>query len=82
MTVDMTDLERARAHLLCRQEMLAIARCNSFLGFVRQNEDAFLAALEWVWAEQQKAGPIMPGTVYRAGWQHMLEPPREVEDAE
>jgi hypothetical protein len=34
--------------------MLALARQNPVLGFIEENEDAFLAALSWMWEEQEK----------------------------
>ena len=57
-----TDLERARAHLRVCQESLRQWRTAGFdSDYLRANigfeEDNFLAALEWVWAEQQRYGP-------------------------
>ena len=54
----MTDLERARAHLLGRQADLAEARIwkathSPGLGMTAY-ENNFLAALSWVWEEQVK----------------------------
>ena len=53
----MTDLERARAHLLYEQRCLAAARRIAGLkpASLRAFESAFLAALIWVWEEQEKA---------------------------
>lgn len=52
----MSDLERARAHLLYCQSQLARAREFRWVGEYTQNvERHFLAALSWVWEEQEKA---------------------------
>ncbi len=52
----MTELERARAHLYQTQRALDRARAG-FSGHEMHvpYEDALLAALSWVWEEQQKA---------------------------
>lgn len=55
-----TELERARRHLLDRQQTLAAAR-RSFMmrnyhdrGFLNPYEEAVLAALSWVWDAQER----------------------------
>ncbi len=48
----MTELERARAHLRERQRMLANVRRLNF--DATDMESAVLAALSWVWEEQEK----------------------------
>lgn len=50
----MTSLERAQAHLLVVQGALAIARKYDFSPH-SDWEDPFLAALSWVWEEQEKS---------------------------
>jgi hypothetical protein len=51
----MTDLERARAHLLFERRNLAVARKHrSVFGGLDHHESAVLAALSWVWEEQEK----------------------------
>lgn len=64
----MTELERARAHLLHRQQLLAEYRIKigketaAYLWptqiplghFLQWHEEAVLAALSWVWEEQTK----------------------------
>jgi hypothetical protein len=49
----MTELERARAHLRCKQEQLGLARALLLDDFLRPYEDCVLAALSWVWEEQE-----------------------------
>jgi hypothetical protein len=49
----MNDLERARAHLQWAQYWLLTCRRNGHV--TRNSEDTFLAALSWVWEEQEKA---------------------------
>lgn len=57
----MNSLERARAHLLQRQRWLAIRRQSEanhpgmfHHSEITAHENAVLAALSWVWAEQEK----------------------------
>jgi hypothetical protein len=79
MEADMTELERAREHLLVRQEMLAEARKMPLgpltcLGYLDMMEQCFLAALSWVWEEQEKAKTA--NDVYLevvACWEAMVE---------
>jgi hypothetical protein len=53
----MTDLERARAHLLACQSQYAFFR-KSQISYrdraIEVTENNFLAALSWVWEEQEK----------------------------
>lgn len=52
----MTDLERARAHLLHSQAVLAVhRRMNKRFLSVSWAENCVLAALSWVWEEQVKS---------------------------
>lgn len=55
----MTDLERARAHLLRSQkdlarERLLVGLSGGMTCWRDEREDRFLAALSWVWEEQEK----------------------------
>lgn len=58
----MTDLERARVHLQDCQEWLADVRAAPFVLaqglYLGKAENAVLAALSWVWEEQEKAADI------------------------
>lgn len=47
----MTELERARAHLLSTQQGLYNRRA---FGWIGPGEDDVLAALSWVWLEQER----------------------------
>ena len=50
----MTELYRARAHLRrCQQRLSHNRRCN--YSWVRESELHVLAALSWLWEEQEKA---------------------------
>jgi len=69
----MTDLERARAHLLRQQQILANWRKTKaicpFIIDIRHYEDAVLAALSWVWEEQEKVSyGIGPATRFIGAW--------------
>jgi hypothetical protein len=48
----MTELKRARAHLLKCQA--GLRQCRFFWNDTKLWEKAVLAALDWVWKEQQK----------------------------
>lgn len=51
----MTDLKRARAHLLeCQRQLFVWRSCNR-IAHPQMQENAVLAALSWVWEEQEKA---------------------------
>ena len=55
----MTELERARAHLLARQNWLAFARRNEMAAIhIDRAELNVLAALSWVWEEQRAAEKV------------------------
>jgi hypothetical protein len=50
----MTELERARAHLQDCQAELWQVRARGYWGHVEHKERAVLAALCWVWEEQER----------------------------
>lgn len=50
----MTELERARAHLRYCQDALATYRRNGIRYLVPGTEACVLAALSWVWEEQER----------------------------
>lgn len=54
----MTPLERARQFLLERQLYLSIVRARASDYDIDRCEDAVLAALSWVWEEQEKENVI------------------------
>lgn len=60
----MTELERARAHLLTCQQMLYWHRKRWSSNPL--NESAVLAALSWVWEEQQKEDTVEVEINWRA----------------
>jgi hypothetical protein len=51
----MTELERARAHLRQRQKYLSAMRKSPLCPDCSPWEMAVLAALSWVWEEQEKS---------------------------
>jgi hypothetical protein len=60
----MTDLERARAHLRLRQrDLAAVRKASFFFNDCSHYENAVLAALSWVWEEQERIDP-MDGRVF------------------
>ena len=66
----MAELERARAHLRLCQESLRQWRTAGFTEeYLRENigpeEDNFIAALSWVWEEQEKAREPTAAEVYQ-----------------
>lgn len=61
----MTELERARAHLLWCQAWLSDCRRANY-ETIPSAEDAVLAALNWVWEEQEK--DRFPGDWQNSRW--------------
>ena len=60
----MSELDRARAHLRYCQDALATFRRNGCRYLVPGTEECVLAALSWVWEEQEKvSGGIRVGDV-------------------
>lgn len=66
----MTELERARAHLRWQQSVLANwRRTQAIIPFkidIRHHENAFRAALSWVWEEQEKECKPTAAEVYQS----------------
>lgn len=67
----MTELERARAHLQVCQYDLAGARllqwCLAGERRLRFVEEAYLAALSWVWDAQERASTDVRMGIYQGG---------------
>ena len=91
MVGQMTDLERAQAHMEHEQEELAWARkYETEENALHYFENGFLAALSWVWEEQEKVsyghGPMMSYIdwlkVSAAVNEEIRRIPREIEDTD